>query len=62
MGLRGVNGRNSNDIIQIITSFYNRMFKKKGNNNKKLDLIQEAEQIDTNPSSIRVNIERSMQE
>jgi hypothetical protein len=38
------------------------MFKKKGNNNKKLDLIQEAEQIDTNPHPNRVDIERSKHE
>ena len=38
------------------------MFKKKGNNNKKLDLIQEAEQIDTNPLPSRINIERSIRE
>ena len=53
---------NTNDIIQHIASFYNRMFKKKGNNNKKLDLIQEAEQIDTNPLPSRINIERSIRE
>lgn len=37
------------------------MFKKKGNNNKKVDLLQEAEQIDINPPSKRINAESSMQ-
>lgn len=38
------------------------MFKKKGNNNKKLDLIQEAEQIDINPPPSGANFEKSVQE
>lgn len=62
MGLKGPIGSHPHDIVQHITSFYNRMFKKKGNNNKKLDLIQEAEQIHTNPLPTGVHNQRSMHE
>lgn len=46
MGLTNLAGANCDDI-QHILAFYNRMFKKKANNNKKIDLHQETEQIRT---------------